>query len=195
MLPVGSLDPLQLAWATGLFEGEGGVSSERRGARPMLHVTQAGNAVTPPDVLTRYLAAVGGIGVIYGPDIRPAHLPKWRYVASGIEVVEYIVGLMEPWLGDVKRRQAERVLTRAGQLREAHRRRPGNHFGRPLKDTCTRGHPYDDVYVDRNGVRHCRPCRREREHARRERRRTMHQRASTVTDVCAGLASDGVVER
>lgn len=170
MKPREEFDSLKLAWATGLFEGEGGVTASRSGREPILHVAQAGNAHTPPSVLVRFRDAVGGIGGIHGPGLRPPRQPKWAYHASGIEVVDYLIGLMDPWLGDVKREQARRVLDKARALRLGVRR-SGNHFGRPLNTVCVRGHPYDEVYVDKNGVRHCMRCRRIRESERRERTR------------------------
>jgi len=175
ILPPGSLNSIELAWATGLFEGEGGTTSERNGSRPMLHVSQSGSAETPPQVLMRFLAAVGGVGAVYGPQLRPPRQPKWQYRASGVEAVEYIIGLMDPWLGDVKRHQATAVLSKARELRSSRRLRPGNHFGRPLQDFCVRGHPLADAYVDRRGARYCRECRRERERDRRRRRMTQRK--------------------
>src|SRR5213593_2531022 len=79
MKPIKQMDRIAVAWATGLFEGEGGVSADRSGRETRLHVSQSGEADAVPLVLQRYRDAVGGIGAIYGPQLRPPRRPKWQY--------------------------------------------------------------------------------------------------------------------
>jgi hypothetical protein len=157
---------IDLAWAGGLYDGEGCLSSTKGRPRYLvLTVTQAGGVDRAPEVLQRFRQAVCGIGFIDGPDLTEAWKPRWRYRVSGILVVELILSMLWPWLGSVKRQQATTLLDRAHAVPRGQVR-PGNHFGRPLKDVCVRGHPYDDVYVDSRGTRHCIPCRRERDRLR-----------------------------
>lgn len=169
---------MELAWAGGLFVGEGCTFSARGGAMVGLNVTQAGALDRAPDILWRFHRAVGGIGFVEGPQLRIGKLPKWRYRVAGYELVQAIIAMLWPWLGESKRLQARSVFRR-WQALESGVRRPGNHFGRPLNAKCVRGHSYDDVYVDRFGARHCRPCRRLRDREGQRRRRAERRRTST----------------
>lgn len=147
-----------LAWAAGVFEGEGGTCSIQDTRRyPILHVTQSGETECPPDVLTRFRTAVGGIGFVDGPKFRPGRKPVWKFRAAGFELTQAIVAMLWPWLGTVKRAQAKRVLTEFRSI-PAVQRRPGIWYGPGLKSTCVRGHDYSDSFVDKRGVRNCRVC-------------------------------------
>ena len=57
----------ELAWAAGLFDGEGSTSASDRWSTPHLRVPQSGQA--EPEVLMRFLAIVG-VGSIKGPRIQ-----------------------------------------------------------------------------------------------------------------------------
>jgi hypothetical protein len=59
-------------------------------------------------------------------------------------------------LGEVKRRQADLVLTRY-YAQPPYVRRPGVTRGRPLATKCKRGHDYSDSYWTGRG-RNCGPC-------------------------------------
>lgn len=148
----------QLAWAAGLFEGDGCVLAAGRRHELSLHVTQAGSREAPPDVLRRFRMAVGGIGYVRGPfKVKGRRKPKWRYFASGFEAVQAVLAMLWPWLGPVKRQQARNALF-AYRSRPVQERRPGVRFGRPLNVRCKRGHDYSDARIDGRGVRYCRHC-------------------------------------
>ena len=170
------IDREKLAWAAGLFGGEGcvlAICGARNRRYPTLTVTQAGTATGPPSVLVRYREAVGGIGYVEGPKIdhRGTRKPKWHYRASGFAAVQALVALMWPWLGDVKKEQARRTLVAYHSL-PRRRRWDGVSYGRPMSLRCKRGHDYSDVLVDKYGRRTCRPCRRITENARKRAART-----------------------
>src|SRR5207245_2971188 len=143
-----------LAGAGGLCVGEGDVGVTRGGSEITLHVSQSGIVREPPDLLLRFRTSVGGMGFVEGPAFVVGRRPKWRYRATGFEIVQAIIAMLWPWLGVVKRAQASTAL-RAYVAIPRGPRRPGNHFGRPLNLHCKRGHDYSDVYVDLHGVRHC----------------------------------------
>lgn len=164
-----------LAWAAGLFVGEGcvTVSADGRYRQLILTVTQAGGVEHPPDILVRFRSAIGDMGAVDGPRIDPTgvRLPKWRFRVTGFEVTQAIIALLWPWLGEVKKAQAGRAFE-TFRSRPAGVRRAGNRYGRPLNARCVRGHDYTDAYVDPTGVRHCRPCMRLRgREGQRHRRR------------------------
>lgn len=161
-------DAERLAWAAGLFDGEGSTTTSGAWDTPQLTVPQAGDTETPPETLTRFHRVVG-VGAVKGPHLPkdPKWKPMWHYTATGSLVIQILERLW-PYLGDVKRRQAEIAL-------ERHRTHPTPHAriaaatGRPLRQHCKYGHSLDDAYVHR-GKRHCRSCRRLSHRRRRAKR-------------------------
>lgn len=166
----------QLAWAAGFFDGEGTTWAGRSSGYPTLSVPQAGHFTEPPDVLLRFQAAVGGLGLVYGPILNEErNKPIWRYRVSGFEMVQAVVAMLWPWLGTEKRRQAALVFL-ACRARSVLPRDDGIRVGRPLgipmpdlrglrrgvppRTTCSRGHDLADAYVSPVGRRQCRQCRR-----------------------------------
>lgn len=107
------LDPLQLAWAAGFFDGEGSTFVSARKDRPEylrleVSVGQSGHTGSP-EVLYRFQAAVLGIGTISGPDGDDMYM--WR--ANGLEEAQATVALLWRQLGLVKRAQATAALRSA----------------------------------------------------------------------------------
>jgi len=100
------LDQELLAWAAGFFDGEGTTCARTDSRRPDyfqldVSVPQKGTD-RAPQVLLRFQTAMFGVGAIY-PE--PDGLWKWR--AGGRITAEMALALMWPWLGEVKRVQAQ----------------------------------------------------------------------------------------
>lgn len=104
---------LQLAWASGFFDGEGCTGSGADVRRPnsaRIYVTvgqQSKVREIVPSVLTRFQQAVGGMGYIRKPyfDERSgtfAH--QWR--ADSFEEAQAVIALLWSNLGEIKRAQA-----------------------------------------------------------------------------------------
>jgi hypothetical protein len=168
----------ELAWAAGLFDGEGSVYLLRHRTHDgYLYVeaalTQSGLVL--PEVLTRFEHAVG-YGRIYGP--YPAEepwLPVYRWKASRRPHVEDLVIRLRPWLGSVKRTQAEHALSAVSAQPRLPRGNPswGSH-----KSHCIRGHEYAVArirpFVSRRGgtqrrdSKQCLVCVREQARTRRQ---------------------------
>lgn len=147
----------ELAWAAGLFEGEGCFYISRRPSYP-----SAALEMTDEDAVKRFASAVG-VGLTHlhanrGFGMSPK--PLWRWQTNGFEKVQAIVGLLWFGLGERRRTRAKEVL--AGhrntlRLGEANRR----------KTHCPHGHPYDADNTCRcRGGRHCLTCKRERSNVR-----------------------------
>ncbi len=102
-----SRDPQVLAWAAGLYDGEGSCSAylprERRTYRRQMAVSQAGDPGQLPEVLTRFRAAVLGFGNITGP--YRGYLYYWK--TSRKDALDQIAALLWPYLGAEKRHQFE----------------------------------------------------------------------------------------
>lgn len=107
---LGRLDPLQLAWAAGFFDGEGStiVHEPRRGyLRLTVSVPQSGGP-EPPEVLYRFKAAMLGLGEI-GPQNSEG---MWVWRSRSGEEGQAAIALLWPQLGTVRRAQARAALER-----------------------------------------------------------------------------------
>lgn len=107
--------PHDLAWAAGLFDGEGSACSSERRDRPSrerrMFVYQAGRGETP-EALLRFKRAVGDRGNINGP--YRDRLFQWttkKHSAFG-----EVMTMLWPWLSDAKRVQLRRSTEACGRL-------------------------------------------------------------------------------
>jgi hypothetical protein len=88
----------ELAWAAGLFEGEGSIGQSRGYPRLQL-------ASTDEDVVRRFQSVVNG-GAVHGPypsrgptgSTRQDYKVHWRWGATG-RPARAIMALLLPWLG------------------------------------------------------------------------------------------------
>ena len=105
------MDELELAWAAGLFDGEGhtGVQKQKKQNKvyvyPLVQVVQADR-----EVLDRFATAVG-VGSVYGPfkAYGTQSKPTYHYRVTG-KKARVVIDRLTPYLGTVKRLQAQRVL-------------------------------------------------------------------------------------
>jgi hypothetical protein len=131
------------AWAAGLFDGEGCSSllNHRSHAGYMtaeLSVTQS-SLVGSPEVLRRF-GLVVGVGHISGPyPQRNATMDVYRWKGAALDDVERVIAELWPWLGEVKRAQAQRVLDVLHSQPELPR---GNPAWGNRKTHCVNGHEY-----------------------------------------------------
>lgn len=99
----------RLAWAGGFFDGEGSTFARNLRARPgyrqlNVAVSQRGYPAAP-EVLTKFMMAMNGMGRI----TRPFNdLYQWRVVDD--TQARAAVALLRPWIGTVKRRQADHAI-------------------------------------------------------------------------------------
>lgn len=92
----------QLAWAAGLFEGEGWFTLHR--GAPVAAIS-----MTDRDVVERFRDVVGW-GNVFSVDKGTGHKRQWRSVVTGRDKVRRFGELVGPWLGDRRRAQLVRVL-------------------------------------------------------------------------------------
>lgn len=152
------LDPLELAWAAGFYDGEGSTCITTylpKNQKSQANVIMVAIGQIHREVLDRFQAAVGGLGVVNGPYLPPSRgkrdKPQYRYRASGLERVETIIRLLWPYLGSVKRDQAETALETIRALQ-----RP---VGAPTKEFCVRGHDLGThSRITKSGERRCQRC-------------------------------------
>lgn len=97
-----------LAWAAGVYDGEGSASSylpKHRKSRIRQMAVYQGGEHDPPLLLSRFQAAVGGVGLIHGPS--RGYLYQWH--SKRHAVVDAVSELLWPWLSSAKREQLKRA--------------------------------------------------------------------------------------
>ena len=160
-----AVDARDLAWAAGLFEGEGCFSTSlvTRPPRPekgeknsrRQRSTQARLAMTDEDTVRRFSEVIGfgSIGNAGRSPSCPSHWkPQWTWQCNSHEKVQALVAMLWFGLGARRRARAAEILRLARQTR-----------GRSEHRThCPRGHAYTsaNTYVDPRGRRVCRTCDR-----------------------------------
>jgi hypothetical protein len=144
------------AWAAGLYDGEGcscllDHRSHTGYKVPELSVTQS-SADRQPEVLVRFRDVVNA-GHIDGPIGQPEPwLPVYRWKSAALNDVQLVLDGMWPWLGPVKRAQAQTML----EVLNAQPVLPrGNPAWGNRKTHCVNGHEYATArmrpYASRRG--------------------------------------------
>jgi hypothetical protein len=155
----------QLAWAAGLFEGEGCFNTHQR---RMKWSVQARLAMTDKDVIRRF-AAIMGLGQVHGPRHTKGQ-PDWKpvfewYVQAAPDVLK-VIDLLSPWLGARRSAKAAEVREIAATIGPDH----------GLQTHCRRDHLYEgdnlviEVRADGGEARRCKACRNEQSRNRARRR-------------------------
>jgi hypothetical protein len=93
-----------VAWAAGLFEGEGSFYIWRKKSQARASMTS-----TDRDVLERFIEIVG-IGTIIIPATIEGRKDRFMWTIAGYDRVKAVIDLFEPWLGERRRIQAAEVL-------------------------------------------------------------------------------------
>ena len=108
-------DTHELAWAAGLFDGEGCVRFRRGGTtktgKPRYRQAALDLAQVDRAVLDRFQSAVG-CGRIYGPykSRNAKHRPHYVFAGVSHANIQAIVAMLWKWLSPVKRAQATKAL-------------------------------------------------------------------------------------
>jgi hypothetical protein len=149
----------EIAWAAGLFEGEGCITPSDSLGKPRVQITLG---TTDRDVLERFVRIVHPEGNIRQQKTHSVdHRPFFVWSTSGHKAVPIIARLL-PWLGERRQEKAIEALEAATRLRPRH----------GTETHCPRGHSYDAENTRWTGSnRHCRAC--EREGSRRRRLRVI----------------------
>jgi hypothetical protein len=100
---------IELAWAAGLFEGEGSVSLMLKASgRPSIQLCLT---TTDRDVIDRF-ALIVGAGKIYGPYIRPGNRkPQYSWRAHGWKLLRRLNEQWRGMLGGRRRAKFDKLLT------------------------------------------------------------------------------------
>lgn len=103
----------KLAWAAGLFEGEGNFSfqSSKRTSRKIV----ARLLSTDEDVVREFHNVIG-LGSVYGPRKTSGNKPAWEWTTTSFEDAQAVVTLLWPWLKSRRRQAAKAMLVRYHQV-------------------------------------------------------------------------------
>jgi hypothetical protein len=138
-----------LAWAAGLFEGEGSFSIVgQQYARMAL-------SSTDEDVVRKFHSVVG-LGNVSGPYRKPVNSlgnkPFWQWKASKFEHVQALVAALWPFLCSRRKDRAAEVLRLQAVASEGV-------IPMARRTHCKQGHEYSERNTYRwNGGRYCRAC-------------------------------------
>lgn len=151
---------INVAWAAGLFEGEGTTfltKPRMRGQTAYSRQCVVALVMTDEDIVRRF-AVVVGVGSVHVRSKRPPRKTAYQWTVSDAADVLHVLGLLWPYLGERRQERAAEVMEHAATLVE--------HRG-----FCKRGHDLSDpqhLYVHKKtGKRHCRTCRIEGSRRRR----------------------------
>jgi hypothetical protein len=149
-----------LAWAAGLFEGEGCVHVGVR--KSGTHVLRLVLSMTDRDVVER-MGQIMSVGRVYEVPKHATWQGHWktqyRWVVDRADHIQAALAMFWPWLGDRRRAKAREALA-------AFRAGVGKGGRMSDRTRCPQGHPYDDTntytYLKRSGrqQRQCRMCSR-----------------------------------
>lgn len=142
----------ELAWAAGLFEGEGSfhVTTSKYGSRVPTMTIQ----MTDPDVLERFQRIVDS-GRVRGPLSRGSRRkPIYSIDVAERASVKRVTEAFLPWLGVRRTARAQEILALIEELDAAAAYR---------EQFCKRGHPWtpENTYTSPRGIRACRQCKKD----------------------------------
>jgi hypothetical protein len=113
------MNETDIAWAAGLFEGEGTILLATKTRTAHLCV-----AMTDHDVLERLTELLGGR--LRGPYTRkgnPHWKPQWRWNLHGIEQVQEVLRMFYPYLGARRRARAAEAIASYYEFKRVPQRR------------------------------------------------------------------------
>lgn len=149
------IDYIGIAWAAGLFEGEGSFSTRIYGERGRVGVRMSLSS-TDKDVVEKFRRIVG-CGNLGGPYWHSMSTrPQWAWTLNRPEEFIRLAEVLRPFLG-------ERRLARLDECLAAYNEQPRKENHNRNKTKCPKGHSYSgqNILWD-EGRRRCRECERQR---------------------------------
>jgi hypothetical protein len=141
----------ELAWAAGLFEGEGAICMMNNSSG------YVALSMTDKDVVEKFKSIVRlPIEIRKRLPKNPNHKASYDWRTSRFEYVQFIIALFWNWSGKRRREQAKnclRLLKKTGLTPQ---------YRGVLKNHCPHGHQYikENIFIDKKGYRVCRICKR-----------------------------------
>lgn len=140
----------EVAWAAGLFEGEGHVTANHKAPRGRPRVV-ATLSTCDKDVMDRFVAVVG-VGSVRVVEPKESHHRRaWTWQITG-KAAKPVLEMLRPWMGARRREAVDRGLVLVEEIG------PSN----ADKTHCPHGHEYtpENTGHHPDGSRRCRACYR-----------------------------------
>jgi hypothetical protein len=99
---------VEIAWAAGLFEGEGTMSYSPRHVRACLNMTDF-------EVVERFAEVVGVGTLAHKPSHDPRHKDQLVWRVTDYAGVQHVFALLRPWLGARRVAQGEYALRKMAE--------------------------------------------------------------------------------
>jgi hypothetical protein len=143
----------EVAWAAGLFEGEGSIYIQRKKTTngSTWEYAHLKLGMTDEDVVQRFRDIVG-VGSVSPARLRPPRKPMYYWACNGRSNFRLVAEMLRPWLGErrlaklaevelqaspVRRLPPKRRLCLRGHLLEGQNSKPNGYTkGGRLKTTC-----------------------------------------------------------
>lgn len=110
----------ELAWASGLYDGEGHTGLHKNGKAASKKVIMQ-ILMTDPEVVDRFHRAIGNLGYFHTQSPRaktPDRKPVYKWATQCFEGVQQVAILLWPYLSNPKKTQIKNVL--AGYVNQRH---------------------------------------------------------------------------
>lgn len=155
----------QIAWAAGLFEGEGHWRVRWYEGTGAVRSVDTCLASTDRDVVLKFRRIVGFGNIRSEQPSNPNAQLQWKWGSGRREEVKQMARQFLPYLGKRRGARAREIL-----------KVPPPRIDRKMVTHCPQGHPYDDDNTywyrkDSYRARHCRTCRRLSDKRRNDKRR------------------------
>jgi len=139
----------EIAWAAGLFEGEGSVSLHTRNGK--VEGLSVDINMTDEDVLLKFKKIIG-YGVINGPYQRGKNKPHWQVRVHAYEDALRVINMLYPYMGSRRMSRMDEVRKLAAEAKE-------NLQPRGNENACWRGHErLLHSVIDARGQFRCNMC-------------------------------------
>lgn len=147
-MALGSSPKSDIAWAAGLFEGEGCITTANKNPRLSLGSTDL-------DVLEKFLSVVGVGKISKGIRSPIATKDIWVWRTAQFEYVQAVLAAFWPWLCSRRRARAEQMIRLGASGSRGLRFRSLLYTGR-----CRAGHEMtpENTYTHPTGRVKCRKC-------------------------------------
>lgn len=106
------IDREMLAWAAGLFEGEGTIATRRIGKREQDRAIVASIRMTDEDVIRKFCKIIQ-MGTVREPSKpkNPKWKPLWTWQVGSFEKSQALAAILWPWLCSRRRSKITQLLT------------------------------------------------------------------------------------